>query len=117
MMKALYHKDIEPYLDKLANEPEFRIGNFGKYKPDGKEWYRERVYLEFPIGELANGFMTRLALCGRQEPIALPIETGDKFNAQGLEGKARVERDFFGALMAMRDILPKHRGRIVLNGK
>ena len=108
----LTHKDIEPMLDRLAQEPEFKCGS--TYKPTGQEWYRQAVWLEFPLGELAKDSLTTLALTGMVPPTIAKIEPCDRFNAQGLEGKARVRKQLFGALMAMRDLLPEHRGQIVI---
>lgn len=113
-MKALYHKDIDPYLDRLAEELEFKIGSWDKYVPTGKEWYRTPVILEFPLGELARGLLNTLALVGRKTPETRPIDGTERFSAQGIEGKASITMDLFSALMKMRDILPQWRGRIIL---
>lgn len=113
-MNVLYHSDIQPYLDRLLSEPEFKIGNLNKYVPTGKEWYRTQVTLEFPLGELANGLLSTLALVGRRIPKTLPIDGTERFSAQGIEGKASVTMDLFSALAKMRDILPEWRGRIIL---
>jgi len=113
MTMILTHKDIDPYLDRLTREPEFQPGPL-TIRPTGKEWYRQQVYLEFPLGELAKDGLSCLALCGTRQPEVAPITDRDKFNAQGLEGKARVRMDLFGALMKLRDILPLHRGQIVM---
>ena len=108
------HRTMQPYLKQLQREPEFQPGPNAPINRNA--WYRTQVYLEFPTGELCNGFLSRLALCGTQEPELLPIDGKESLNAQGLEGKARVRKDLFGALMNLRDILPEHRGRIVSAG-
>lgn len=111
-MKTIYHKDLQPYLTKIQNEPEFQCGS--RYNPTGQEWYRKEVLLEFPMGEIAKDFLTTIALVGRSPYNSAPIGKNDRFNAQGLEGKVQVKKDFFAALMNMRDLLPENRGRIVL---
>lgn len=115
---VIYHSNMEPLLDALQQEPEFQPGPQKTYP---QAWYRRKVYLEFPTGELAEGGLKRMALvgwpaAGKREPQHLPIKGDDRFNAQGLEGKVRVEKDLFGALMNM-DLLPVHRGRIVVPGR
>jgi hypothetical protein len=66
--------------------------------------------LEFPLGELLNerirGFAWAWATDGAVQTDA--IATGDRFDAQGLEGKAVVEVSLVTALLVARD-LPKHR--------
>lgn len=119
MNTILHHKDIEPFLARLLDEPEFKCGSTDVnlpqyYKPTGKEWYRASVTLEFPTGELATGLLNRWALVGPRNPEAIPIVGTERFNANGLEGKCAVQMDFFGALIKMRDLLPPWRGRIIL---
>ena len=113
IMKTLYHKDIPPFLRKIETEPEFQTGS--KYVPTGQEWYRQKVFLEFPLGEIAKDMLTTITLIGtkKQQYKTLPIEKNDRFNAQGLEGKMQVEKEFFSALMNMRDLLPPYRGKII----
>lgn len=106
------HRNMERLLSALLDEPEFRIGPNG-YKPTGDEWYRSKVWLEFPTGELAKDGLTTLALVGRANPEHAALTGDEGFNAQGLEGKVRIRKDLFGALMNLRDLLPQHRGRIV----
>jgi hypothetical protein len=111
MDKIITHRNMGPLLRKLEAEPEFQCGV--SYRPTGKEWYRETVSLEFPLGELAKDGLTTLALVGTRTPEHGPLTGKEGFNAQGLEGKASVRKDLFSALMNMRDILPAQRGRIV----
>ncbi len=69
-----------------------------------------RARLEFPLGELLNerirGFAWAWAADGALQTDG--ITAGDRFDAQGLEGKAVVEVSLVTALLVARD-LPKHR--------
>ena len=74
----------------------------------------ELVTLEFPLGELTNprisGFLWAWKMQGKLKTRA--IEPGDKFSAQGLEGKARIRHiTLTSALLAYRE-LPAHRRHI-----
>ena len=66
--------------------------------------------LELPLGELLNerirGFAWAWATDGAVQTDG--IATGDRFDAQGLEGKAVVEVSLVTALLVARE-LPKHR--------
>lgn len=108
------HKNIGLFLARLEREPEFKIGP-NTYKPTGDEWYRQRVRLEFPTGEVAKDGLTTMALVGLRGEYKAEALTGHEgFDAQGLEGKVVIEKELFSALMNLRDILPERRGRIVL---
>ena len=50
---------------------------------------------------------------GRNYNETAPLDGKEDFLAQGLEGKVRVQKPLFSALMNLRDSLPKRRGRIV----
>ncbi len=108
---VITHKNMGPFLDAIAREPEFQPGSRHTY--DASKWYRRPVWLEFPLGELAKDTLTTMALVGRERPDPLPLTGEEGFNAQGLEGKVRIQRDLFTALLKLRDILPPFRGRIV----
>jgi len=77
------------------------------------EHNKRDVILEFPLGELMNpaiaGFVWAWKMQGRIEVCAIPADA--HFNAQGLEGMARVHTDLCVALMVWRD-LPAHRCNI-----
>jgi hypothetical protein len=111
--KIITHKNIRPYLDRLQREPEFKIGCNG-YRPTGDEWYRQRVKLQFPTGEIARDGLTTMALVGRNAYTTEGLDGKEGFNAQGLEGRVTVHKDLFSALMNLRDLLKPGRGRIVL---
>jgi hypothetical protein len=73
------------------------------------------VWVEFPLGELMNpaivGFAWAWAL--QKRLIVSPIQEGDQFSAQGLEGKVRVDTTLSTALLVYRD-LPPYRCQVVL---
>lgn len=114
MKTIITHKNLQPYLDRLLAEPEFQPGNKTRY--DASKWYRKTVRLEFPLGELVKDWLTTLALNGGKvrQTQTEPLTGNEGFSAQGLEGKAVVEKELFSALMNLRDILPENRGRIVM---
>lgn len=125
------HKNMQPLLEQLTKEAEFQLGPT-TYKPTGQEWYRQPVRLEMPMGELAKDGLQTIALVGRRRtcPGHLQFQphmadaffqigslTGKEgFNAQGLEGKVIIHKDLFTALLNLRDLIPVHRGRIVVKG-
>lgn len=110
--KVITHKNMGPILDAISREAEFQPGFKGPYKK--KAWYRKIVKLEFPIGELAKGWLQTVALVGPRPDYELKELTGKEgFVAHGLEGKAVVEKELFGALMNLRMTLPSYRGRIL----
>ena len=73
------------------------------------------VLLEFPLGELMNpgiaGFLWAWKLQGKIQTHA--IEPGDRFNAQGLEGKVRIRTTLTTALLVYRE-LPAHHCQITI---
>lgn len=113
MPLVITHKNIREYLARLEREPEFKIGHKG-YMPTGDEWYRQRVKLQFPTGEIAMDGLTTLALIGRNHYVTEGLDGKEGFDAQGLEGRVSVEKDLFSALMNLRDILKPGRGRIIV---
>jgi len=108
--KIITHKNIEPLLDAIAREEYFQPGSTKVPRP---EWVNQEVILEVPLGELTRGCLETLALAGTRQVELLPLKGDERFDAQGLEGKARVRKDLFMALMNLRDILPAYRGRII----
>ena len=107
--KVITHKNIEPLLTALCNEPEFKIGSKAEYDPS--KWYRQTVTLEVATGELAG--LQSFALIGRSSYETLPLTGKEGFDAQGLEGKVAIRKELFSALMNMRDLISRYRGRIV----
>lgn len=113
-MKIKYpitHSNIEPLLRTLEGEPYFQPGSGTPDNP--ASWYRQEVILEVPTGELTRDGLTTLALLGKRTYESARLTGKEGFDAQGLEGKVRIRKDLFGALMNLRDIIPLHRGRIV----
>lgn len=106
------HKNMGSHLKRLEKEPCLQPGSTVSEPPDA--WFRKKVILEFPLGELAHDGLTTLALVGRERPDPVDLTGKEGFDAQGLEGKVQIETDLFCALMKLRDILPPYRGRIVV---
>jgi len=69
-----------------------------------------------PTGELCEDGLKTLALVGRGEYSTVALTGKEGFNAQGLEGKVVISKPLFNALMAMRDLINPHRGRILWKG-
>lgn len=110
--KIITHKNMGPILDAISREAEYQPGYKGPIKK--KAWYRKKVMLEFPIGELAKGFLQSLALLGPDPSYEIKKLTGKEgFIAQGLEGKVVVEKDLVSAMLKMKMVLPEHRGRVL----
>ncbi len=87
-------------------------GRWGRWQ----EAYGDRMaWVEFPLGELTNtaiaGFVWAWAM--QRRLIVGPIQEGDQFNAQGLEGKVRVRTTLSTALLVYRD-LPPYRCQVLL---
>lgn len=111
MAKVITHENMSPLLEQLAAEPYFRPGSRVARRP---AWVDQPVTLEFPLGELAVDWLRTLSLTGGRLFATEPLDGSEGFDAQGLEGKVQVERDLFGALLCLRDVLPRRRGRIVM---
>ena len=111
--KIITHRNLDPLLDAVNREPYFMI-EWSRAKLPRPRWVDTPVYLEMPTGEIARDGLTTLALVGFAKPESLALTGKEGFNAQGLEGKVRVKKPLFNALMNMRDILAPGRGRIVL---
>jgi hypothetical protein len=109
--RYINHKQLPYYLRKLREEPCLQCGSNVPEPPNA--WFREKVILEFPLGELCRNELSALALCGLNKPVILSLTGEEGFDAQGLEGKAQVKKDLLIALMCLRDILPERRCRIV----
>ena len=110
--RMIDHDNMQPLLDALEEEPCYQPGPSAPM-PQPEDWHQQLVWLEFPTGEAARDGLTTLALIGRNYNETASLDGREGFLAQGLEGKVRVQKPLFSALMNLRDILPKRRGRIV----
>jgi hypothetical protein len=86
-----------------------------KKQPIKIPWYGRKVWLEYPLGELVRNVALTLMLTdfGSVKPKTMEIEGNERFNAQGLEGKASSRMPFARALHILKR-LPAFRGRIVV---
>lgn len=112
--KVITHRNIKPILDAVNREPYFQPNSPITKRPD---WIDIPVILEFPCGEIAENGLKTICLFGRERPTPLPLIGNESFIAQGLEGKFQVRKPFFNALIALRDLLPPYRGRILVRGE
>ena len=110
--KVITHRNIQPLLDALTEEQEFKIGA-PSVPYDSSKWYRQTVSLEVPTGELCEDGLKTIALRGRNPYTTADLTGNEGFNAQGLEGKVIIRKELFSALMNMRDLIAVNRGRIV----
>lgn len=111
-MKIINHKNLRYWLDKLKSEPQLACGGPQR---TWSEWFDKPCTLEFPLGEIAQSDLHVIALVGRGPTDPVPLTGKEGFNAQGLEGKLQIVKPLINALFNLRDILPEHRGRIVLS--
>ena len=113
-MARLAHWEVERMLGQMqaaARPGSDWAGRWGKWQGA----YGDRmVWVEFPLGELMNpaiaGFVWAWAM--QKRLVVGSIQEGDQFNAQGLEGKARVRTTLSTALV-YRD-LPPYRCQVVM---
>ena len=108
---VITHRNIEPLLRAIDSDPYFRPELAHKAKRPA--WIDTPVVLEFPVGEITESGLKTMALLGRNRYETTALTGKEGFAAQGLEGKIRVRKNLFTALMNMRDLLPLHRGRIL----
>jgi len=111
--RIISHKNMGPLLKALSEEPCYQPGS--QTAPQPEDWHQRPVWLEVPVGELVRDELTTLALVGRNPYEIVPLTGKEGFRAQGLEGKVRIRKTLFAALMALRDIVPQYRGRIVVS--
>lgn len=109
--EIITHANVDAVFEAVLAEPYFQPGPYDPTKRPA--WVDMPVTLEFPVAELTRG---ALVLVGPL-PAALtplPLTGREGFAAQGgVEGKLRVTRPLFSALIAVRDVLPQLRGRIL----
>ena len=111
MTTTITHRNLRYYLQKLLREPQLACGSPHR---NGKEWFDKPCTLEFPLGELTRDDMSTLALVGRSPVESISLTGNEGFDAQGIEGKVQIIKPLINALFNMRDLLPEHRGRILL---
>jgi len=84
------------------------------WEPVWEKYINQKALIEFPLGEFMNttiqGYIAGWNLYKKIQ--TKPITEKDKFNAQGLEGKASVPVNLFTALLVWRE-LPEYRRQIV----
>ena len=110
--KIITHKNMGPILDAIAALPCYQCGAPLDLEPPA--WVHQLVILEVPAGELCESGLKTMALKGRNEHAVCDLDGKEGFNAQGLEGKVRIRKDLFGAIMNLRDLIAPFRGRIVV---
>ena len=81
-------------------------------------WFNEKdgdrlATVEFPLGEIMNPRIEGFIWAWKMKGLLAPrdIESKDRFNAQGLEGKIVINTTLTTALLVYRD-LPDHRCQI-----
>lgn len=107
--KVINHKNMRELYDLADRMTEEQLQ---KVVNDPWHWFNMPVLLEFPMGELFRDPVTTTLLTGMERPEVMDLTGDEKFNAQGLEGKARVTRPLGMALMLLSK-LPEYRGRII----
>ena len=109
--KIITHKELEFILKLVDREPYFKIGNKSIYNLN--DWFWKVCILELPVGEICEDELKTMALIGKNSYETLGITGREGFVCQGLEGKVCIQKPLFYALMNMRDLIPKYRGRII----
>lgn len=114
--EVVYDKpsDIDLLQERLDAEPYFRCGAPPCKRPS---WVDQRVTLEVPIGELAASNLGEVVAMkrgfGSIDVSTGPLTGSERFNAQGLEGKASIVTTLFDAFIMVRDWGTPHRWRIL----
>ena len=106
-MKRMSDKAISKLLIEMGNASMGGAKTWDRWH--AKHCWQECI-LEFPSGELTNegiaGFVQVWRMQGKVGIV--PIEKGDRFSANGLEGKVSVKVSLIVGLMAYRE-LPEFR--------
>ena len=79
---------------------------------DGSHWLNREVTLEFALGELAEDGFKTIALVGTKNYTVMPLTGGERWNAQGIEGKVIIRKPLREALANIQ-ILKPYRWRII----
>ena len=117
-MKRLTYSQLQAATARMGAASAAHLdGNHGAFD----RWLRDEgdlpARVEFPLGELMNPNITGFvwAWSTNREIRIEGITKRDRFNAQGIEGKAVVEVSLATALLVARD-LPRHRIAVYANG-
>lgn len=98
-------------LEKLASK-----GDTPEFQNFWNKLNNTNARIEFPLGEITNpkigGYIWAWKL--KNNIRVIPITSKDRYNAQGLEGKAYVETNLVAALLAYRE-LPCHRRQLFID--
>jgi hypothetical protein len=113
--RRLSHWQVGELLDGMRDAARPGADGMRVWNRWERRFGEQAASVEFPLGELMNrriaGFVWAWAM---QERITThAIQRGDQFNAQGLEGKARVGTTLSTALLVY-DLLPAYRCQILV---
>ena len=103
-MRRLTEPELKMWLAKLSHDYDL---NSPLSLAEIATRYHQAARLEFPLGELMNrrirGFIWAWQMQAGLRTAR--IQKGDRFNAQGLEGKCVVQTVFSTALLAASDVV------------
>jgi len=112
-LKRLTHRETAELLEQMRAAA--RPGRYWRWEQWEWEYGERAAQVEFPLGELVNpriaGFVWAWAML--RCITTAPIQSGDHFNAQGLEGKIRVRTTLATALLVYAE-LPPHRCQVLV---
>jgi len=111
MKRIINTHNCRPYLQELARLADNPISWDATYK--NSHYLNTMCQLEVALGHLALDTLTTLALIGRSPWQLGNLERGEGFKADGLEGKAIIQKPFRNALLNIQ-ILEPYRWRIVV---
>jgi hypothetical protein len=108
----------EEELNKLAKTiEESSYGGLEKFESIAY-FYEVKAYIEFPLGEILNpgisGYVPYWYFSGRLKVAPIKGRGEERFDAQGLEGKAVVKTDLVTAIIVWRE-LPKYRCNVLVD--
>jgi hypothetical protein len=107
-MKKLSEQEIKDMLRFLEN---LTFESFQKL-----DFLYHKAWVEFPLGEIFNPriavYVTYWHFSGRLK--VSPITGKERFDAQGLEGKAVIQTDLLTAIMVWRE-LPRFRCNVLVD--
>ena len=105
-------------IDRLDSELAAAAGscNLAQYSAWADSMGDSPALVEFPLGELTNGRIGGFVWVWGMKGIvqSARIDSGDRFNAQGLEGKCTIPVTLTTALLVYRE-LPPNRCQIRAN--